>query len=83
MRYENLNYTPRGRIAYTPEYHAKTGSKWSKDDLEYLINWYNIIGIEEMTFALERAGGTIMTKVNSLRRKGLMKPTKVGRRKVS
>ena len=83
MKFEHLNYDDIGRISYTPEYHTKKGSKWLDEDIEYLINWYDKVGIEEMTFALERPQVTIMTKAVELRRKGLMKPTRAGRKRVS
>ncbi|BDR64442.1 hypothetical protein K144316041_13640 [Clostridium tetani] len=41
-------------------------------DLNYLINWYDIIGPDEMSFALERTIATIMNKVYTLRKKRVM-----------
>lgn len=67
-----IEYDKAGRMKYNPDLHPNQCKLWSKDDLDYLINWYSKIGIEEMSLALGRSEGTIATKVNMLRKKGLM-----------
>ena len=65
-------YDKRGRMQYDPELHLKQGQRWNEEDTEYLINWYHIIGIEEMSLALERSEQTVFEKVCKLRKKGIM-----------
>lgn len=67
-----IEYDRFGRMKYNPEFHRKNGQPWSKNDLEYLINWYDKIGPEEMSFALERPITAVMQKAKVLRYEGLM-----------
>ena len=67
-----INYDKNGRIAYTPELHDRQGEPWTKEEIQYLIDWYNVIGGEEMSLALGRTETTIMTKANTLRKRGLL-----------
>lgn len=57
---------------YNPEFHENNRKRWNDEDLKYLMEWYDIIGPEEMSFALGRTVGTIVNKVFALREKGLM-----------
>lgn len=66
-------YDKCGRMQYNPEIHDKVGEPWSEEEIEYLVNWYDIIGAEEMSLALGRTEMSISNKVNSLRNKGVMK----------
>ncbi|WP_242831514.1 hypothetical protein [Clostridium cadaveris] len=59
-------------MKYNPEFHRKNGQPWDKEDLEYLINWYDKIGPEELSFALERPITALCQKVSVLRRIGVM-----------
>lgn len=68
-----IEYDACGRMKYNPDLHKNNGTTWSEDDLNYLINWYEKIGIEEMSLALERTEATIAAQVQKLRKKGLMK----------
>lgn len=67
-----IEYDNQGRMKYNPELHFNQGQKWSKEDTDYLINWYHIVGVEEMSLALGRSEQTIFEKVCKLRRKGIM-----------
>ncbi|WP_231247444.1 MULTISPECIES: hypothetical protein [Clostridium] len=69
----NINYDSQGRMFYNPQFHFNNGKAWSREDLQYLINWYDIIGPEEMSFALGRTIRTIESKVCILRKQGVMK----------
>lgn len=72
-----IEYDRWGRMKYHPEIHFKQGKEWDKEDIEYLINWIDKIGYEEMSLALGRTEGVIANKVNHLRKKGLIiKPKK-------
>lgn len=72
-----VEYDSYGRMKYNPELHENQGKPWSKEDLEYLITWYEIIGAEEMSLAIGRPEAVIANKVSKLRKSGLMKrPTK-------
>lgn len=67
-----VKYDKQGRMQYNPELHFNQGQRWNKEDTEYLINWYHIIGAEEMSLALGRSEQTIYDKVCKLKKKGLM-----------
>ena len=71
-----IEYNRYGRMVYNPEFHAKQGTPWSYNDLKYLIDWYDVAGAEEMSFALERTITTVMEKARSLRKKGIMPTAK-------
>lgn len=75
-----IEYDRYGRMKYNPEFHKRSGQIWSKSDLNYLINWYDKIGAEEMSFALERPISAISEKVAVLRRRGTMKKPKKQKR---
>lgn len=68
-----VEYDSYGRMKYNSELHFNQGNKWTPEDMEYLVKWYDIIGAEEMSLALGRTEMTIADKVFKLRRKGLMK----------
>lgn len=53
--------------------YSNTGKPYTKEDLDYLINWYDKIGLEEMSLALERTGRSVVGKVYELRKGGKMK----------
>lgn len=79
---EPLEFDKCGRLKYNPGLHTNQFKPWDNEELEYLINWYSKIGLEEMSLALGRSEGTIATKVNLLRKEGLMskeKPSMVTR----
>lgn len=67
-----IEYDNWGRMKYNPELHFKQGEVWDKEELDYLINWLDKIGLEEMSLALGRTETSIATKVHKLRREGLM-----------
>ena len=72
-----IEYDSSGRMRYNPEFHRKNGQLWNDEDLKYLIEWYDKIGAEEMSFALERPITAVMQKAKILRDKGIMtKPSK-------
>ena len=67
-----IEYDRSGRMKYNPEFHFNQGKSWTHEEEEYLIKWYDLIGMEEMSFALGRTEGTIADKVNRLRKRGRM-----------
>jgi hypothetical protein len=67
-----IEYDDYGRMRYNPDIHFAQFEPWTDDDLDYLINWYEIIGLEEMSFALGKTESTIKHKVYKLRRTGKM-----------
>lgn len=72
-----IQYDHCGRMKYNPTFHQNNGTPWNEEDTEYLIKWYDIVGADEMSFALGRTAATIMNKVQHLRAKGIMqKPLK-------
>lgn len=68
-----VTYDKYGRMNYNPEFHKNMGKSWTYDDVKYLIDWYEVIGLEEMSFALERTVKSIQGKVQQLRNEGIMK----------
>ncbi|AYE35279.1 hypothetical protein [Clostridium septicum] len=74
-----LEFDDYGRIKYNPKFHAKSGTPWSYEDEKYLIDWYEIIGIEELSFALERPEANISSKIYKLKREGKIKRNRKGK----
>jgi len=72
MEGEKIEYDRYGRMKYNREFHPNNGKKWSKEELRYLVDWYDKIGADEMSFALGRTITTIAQKVNQLRKLGIM-----------
>ena len=68
-----IEYDSQGRIKYNPELHDRQGFPWSEEETEYLIKWYDIIGMEEMSLALGRTEATVANKVYRLQKQGRMK----------
>lgn len=67
-----MEYSSNGRMKYNPEYFGQHGTPWHSDDLTYLADWYDIIGPEEMSLALERTPDSVMERVRVLRKEGAM-----------
>lgn len=67
-----VEYDKCGRMKYNPNLHDRQGKPWNDEEKEYLINWYTIIGLEEMSLALGRTEGTIAQKVHQFRSQGRM-----------
>lgn len=70
----DVRFDRYGRMQYHPEYHSKQGTPWTVADQKYLIENYVGLGPEQVSMALERTIGTIMTRANKLRKDGLMAP---------
>lgn len=68
-----VEYDRWGRMKYNPVFHENNGKTWTQEDLQYLIDWFDIIGVEEMSFALSRTMGTIQNKVAELRKSNRMR----------
>ncbi len=77
MNTSTITYDRYGRMNYHPEFHAKQGQPWTTADQQFLIDNYESMGPEQVSFALERTIHTVMTRAYELRKQGLMtKPTK-------
>lgn len=75
QEFENIHlveYDKCGRMRYNPDLHFSQGKPWADEDIDYLINWYVKIGLEEMSLALGKTEATVATKVAKLRKRGLM-----------
>lgn len=72
----DITYDKNGRMNYNPELHFNQGTKWNDEELDYLVNWYDIIGMEEMSLALGRSEISVAAKVHELKRQGLMSKEK-------
>jgi len=71
---EKIEYDRYGRMKYNPIFHPNNGTHWDKEGLRYLIDWFDKIGADEMSFALGRTITTVAQKVNELRKQGIMPP---------
>lgn len=58
-----IEYDKYGRMSYNPIFHKNNGKPWNIEDTKYLIGWYNIIGPEEISFAIDRTIKSVMHKV--------------------
>ena len=67
-----VSYDRYGRMNYHPDFHAKQASPWTTTDERYLVENYEKLGPEEVSFALERNIHTVMTRAYELRKKGMM-----------
>lgn len=59
-----------GRIAYHPELHAKQGTPWSEEDIEYMCKYHEYDDLKTLSAALERTQLTIATKLCRLQKTG-------------
>lgn len=69
-----VEYDRWGRMKYNPVFHGKHGKPWTTEDISYLINWWEVTGTIEMSYALERTPGAIEVKIDHLIKVGIMKP---------
>ncbi|MGG7059871.1 hypothetical protein ACQPUZ_16520 [Clostridium tertium] len=67
-----IEFDDYGRMKYNAELHDRQGLPWEEDEIEYLIRWYDIIGMEEMSLALGRTENTVTSKVQRMRKEGKM-----------
>lgn len=68
-----VTYDRYGRMSYHPAFHAKHMTRWSKEDVKYLVENYEGMGPDQLSFALERTIQTVMQKACKLRKLGRMK----------
>lgn len=74
---QNVTYDKYGRMQYHPKFHGNQGKPWNTTDQQFLIDNYESMGPEQISFTLERTIHTVMTRAYKLRKNGLMpKPTK-------
>lgn len=74
---EGVTYDKYGRMNYHPEFHGNHGKPWTTTDQQFLIDNYELIGPEQVSFATERTIHTVMTRAYELRKRGIMaKPIK-------
>lgn len=70
-------YDQQGRMKYHPDYHQNQGKPWTSSDQKYLIECYEQLGPEQISFALGRTITTVMQRASVLRKQGEMPmPTK-------
>lgn len=77
MENMSVEYDRFGRMKYNSELHFNQGKPWTSEELDYLINWLDKTGYEEMSLALGRTEMTVADRVHKLKKKGLM-PVKTG-----
>ena len=71
-----VTYDKYGRMNYHPDFHGNQKQPWTTVDQKFLIENYENMGPEEISFALERTIHTVMTRAYQLRKIGAMpKPT--------
>jgi Mn-dependent DtxR family transcriptional regulator len=59
-------------MKYNSELHFAQSKPWTSDDINYLKEWYNVAGMEEMSLALGRTEPSILKMIAKLRKQGLM-----------
>lgn len=74
-----VEYDSHGRMKYNPELHDNWGKAWTQEEEDYLIKWYDLIGLEEMGLALGRTETVVSNKVVKLRKLGIMGYPKIRR----
>ncbi|MEQ1636747.1 MAG: hypothetical protein ABL903_08635 [Methylococcales bacterium] len=74
MGINNFEYDNNGRIRFNPDIHVNHNKPWTTTDQKYLIENYDSLGPEEISFALGRTPHTIMERIYYLRKNGLPKP---------
>lgn len=67
-----VTYDSFGRMNYHPFYHKNNKMPWKSEDIQYIIDWYEKVGPEEISFALERTIKSVQQKATQLRRCGLL-----------
>lgn len=75
----NLEFDEYGRVKYNSKIHYNQRKPWTREDLNYLIEWYDKIGGEEISFALGRTEASIHQTVLKLRKQGVMKNRPAGK----
>jgi hypothetical protein len=65
---QTIEYDNCGRLKYNSILHPNQGMPWSTEDKEYLIEWLDKIGLEEMSLALGRTESTISEKARILKK---------------
>lgn len=74
---QGVTYDRYGRMNYHPELHGKQKMPWTVIDQKYLIENYDLLGPEQLSFDLERTIHTVMQRACQLRKQGMMtKPAK-------
>ncbi len=76
MSVNNITYDSSGRMKYNPEFHDNQGKAWTVKDQKFLIENYEAMGPERLSYDLGRTFTTIANRAYELRKSGLMKPRK-------
>lgn len=65
-----VTYDKHGFMEYNPVFHARQYEKWTREEDEYLLNYYKYDGLESISMGLERKPTTVYGRVHTLRRWG-------------
>lgn len=65
-------YDAYGRMNYHPDFHPNQGTPWTTTDQQYLIEFYEKLGPEQVSLELGRTIHTVMTRACELRKCGDM-----------
>lgn len=72
-----IEYDRFGRMRYHPEFHPNNGKPWTTTEQKYLLDYYYVIGAEQISFDLGRTIQTIYEYASRMRHDGLLgKPLK-------
>lgn len=75
-------YDRYGRMHYHPDFHPNHKKSWTTKDQQYLIDWYEKIGPDQVSLDLGRTIHVVQQKACMLRKRGLMpKPVKASKHK--
>lgn len=69
---KNISYDKLGRMRYHPDFHPNQGKTWLLKDQQFLIEYYEKLGPDEISLVLGRTIHSVMMRASDLRKKGLM-----------
>jgi hypothetical protein len=72
LQQTDVSYDKYGRMKYHPDIHTNQKKPWSNSDQKYLIENYENLGPEQISFDLGRTIHTVMTRAYELRKQGTM-----------
>lgn len=65
-----IKYNKRCRMEYNPDFHARHGIPWTKEEDDYLMYYYKYDGLKMLSYALEKTENAINARYEKLRVKG-------------
>lgn len=73
MNNTDVTYDKHDRMNYHPDFHENHKKPWLVSDEKFLIDNYELLGPEQISFELGRTIHVVMTRAYQLRKSGQMK----------